>query len=321
MEEVSLVHQSDKKPKILIVDDMPTNIHMLINTLKGPYELVPAKDGETALQKAQSFEDLDLIILDIMMPGMDGYEVCKKLKSNEKTKNIPIIFVTAVSEAADKARGFELGAVDYITKPFIPVVVRARVKTHIELKQKSDMLEKMASIDSLTQIYNRRKFDSLLATEWSRMQRKHDDLALILIDIDHFKLYNDNYGHAQGDECLKQVAKAMQGVLPRPADFLGRYGGEEFVVVLPETDLKGAQTVAHRLKDAVESMSIPHEYSKTTKYITVSLGVSAAIPNEIDASPQVLTRCADKMLYQAKENGRNNVAATCLNDKMLKILD
>ncbi len=311
------MQQSYKKPKILIVDDMPTNIHMLINTLKGRYELVPAKDGETALQKARSFTNLDLIILDIMMPGMDGYEVCKKLKSDEKTKDIPIIFVTAVSEAADKARGFDLGAVDYITKPFIPVVVRARVKTHIELKQKSDMLEKMASIDSLTQIYNRRKFDGLLATEWSRMQRKHENLALILIDIDQFKLYNDNYGHAQGDDCLKQVAKAMQGALTRPADFLGRYGGEEFVAVLPETNLKGAQTVAHRLKDAVESMHIPHEYSQTAKYITVSLGVSAAKPNEIDASPQALTRCADKMLYQAKENGRNKVAAARLNDETL----
>ncbi len=301
-----------KRHKILVVDDSAENIDALDSLLKDDYMLSSATSGEMALQMAK--KDLpDLILLNIIMPGMDGYEVCYQLKSDEKTKDIQIIFVTSRDEDIDEAKAFNLGAVDYITKPFKSLQVQARLKTHINLKAKTDMLEKLVSLDGLTGIYNRRKFDEMLIQEWKRAQR-HDALfSLILIDIDHFKQFNDNYGHAQGDECLRKVAECLYAFASRPGDLVCRYGGEEFGVILPNTGIDGAQCVADNLRHQVETLYIVHEYSQTCEHVTISLGVAAVSPHDEKKSPHELIETADSMLYASKENGRNQVNSIELN--------
>jgi diguanylate cyclase (GGDEF)-like protein len=301
--------KSRKTRKILIVDDEPSNLDILMDLLKEDYKVVAALNGEKALEIARSGSPPDLILLDILMPEMDGYEVCRHLKESESTKSLPVIFVTAVSEVMDETRGFRLGAVDYITKPFHPPVVKARVKAHMELKIKSDMLEQLASIDGLTNLYNRRRLDELLCGEWNRCQRSKAPLSLIMIDIDYFKLFNDTYGHALGDQCLRDVAWTLKDCLRRPGDIIARYGGEEFAVLLPNTDMEGAENMAHKLRKEVESLKIPHSSSEVSGYVTISLGVATAFTDfALDSSVDLL-KTADSALYQSKKNGRNLV--TC----------
>jgi len=294
------------KQRILVVDDAVENITALVALLKDDYMVTAAKNGHKALQMALK-NPPDLILLDIMMPEMEGYEVCRQLKKNDATKNIPVIFITGLSEAMDEVKAFNTGAADYITKPFNPIVVKARVSTHLLLKQKSDALEALASLDGLTNIYNRRKFDETLEYECKRAARSHSPLALILMDIDYFKLFNDHYGHAQGDECLKKVASTLQNVVQRQDDFMGRYGGEEFVSILPSTDFKGVQRVAEELRQSIANLNIPHEYSKTAPYVSLSIGVAFIISQDASTSPTILIETADAMLYKSKENGRNQV--------------
>jgi PleD family two-component response regulator len=195
------MYRSSRKPMILVVDDVVENVDVLFYLLKADYTLAAARNGLKALRMVEK-RPPDLILLDIMMPEMDGYEVCRRLKEKNATRDIPIIFITSLSEAIDEARAFNLGAVDYITKPFQPIVVKARIRTHLNLKQKSDMLEAMVCLDGLTNIFYRRKFDRTLKQEWKRTFRNNRSLAMIMIDIDHFKLFNDHYGHIEGDECL-----------------------------------------------------------------------------------------------------------------------
>ncbi len=265
-----------KKQRILVVDDSAENIDILVSLFKDDYMVAAARDGAKSLKMAEK-NPPDLILLDIIMPGMDGYEVCRKLKENEVTRDIPVIFITALSEAIDEARAFGIGAVDFISKPFQPIVVKARVNTHLNLKKKSDMLEALAAIDGLTDIYNRRKFDETMDIEWRRAARSQGPLSLIMVDIDHFKLFNDNYGHARGDECLKKVAEALKNALRRPGDFVGRYGGEEFAVILADSDAAGALHVAETLRQTIADLNIPHEYSRIAPYITISLGVATVL--------------------------------------------
>ncbi len=294
------------RQKILIVDDMPANIAVLVKALTSDYEISVAVDGEDALSIAASEHAPDLILLDIMMPGVDGYEVCRRLKKDAATREIPVIFITAKDAEKDETRGLELGAVDYITKPFSLPIVKARVKTHLELKRKSDLLENLASLDGLTCIANRRRFDQLLEAEWSRALRTASWISIIMLDIDFFKAFNDNYGHAAGDDCLRKVAEALEGSLRRSADTVARYGGEEFVAILPGTEPDGASTVAETLRQAVELLAIAHAYSAVSQVVTVSAGVASAIPMA-DSSAGTLVACADKRLYEAKFEGRNRV--------------
>ncbi len=296
-----------KTRKILIVDDEPANLDILMSLLRDDYKVVAALNGEKALEMASSDSPPDLVLLDILMPGMDGYEVCRQLKENDATKNLPVIFVTAVSEVMDETRGFKLGAVDYITKPFHPPVIKARVKAHIELKIKSDMLEKLASIDGLTNLYNRRRLDELLSSEWNRCLRSKTPLSLIMIDIDFFKLFNDTYGHAMGDQCLRDVAWTLKDCLRRPGDIIARYGGEEFAVLLSGSDAKGAKSMADKLREEVQSLKIPHASSEVSEYVTISLGVATAFAAEDIDSPAELLTAADSALYHSKKNGRNLV--------------
>ncbi|CCK79041.1 diguanylate cyclase domain-containing protein [Desulfobacula toluolica] len=298
----------DEFNRILIVDDERQNIKILTEFLRDDYKIMAAKDGETAITALTKSTLPDLILLDIMMPGINGYEVIKQLKSNERTREIPVIFITALDATDDESLGFEMGAVDYITKPFKPVIVKARLKTHLQLKQKTDLLDRLASFDGLTQIPNRRNFDMVLEKEIGKTLRNGSLLSLLLMDIDHFKKFNDNYGHIEGDACLKKVALALKEVISRPGDFVARYGGEEFAMILPETDLKGAIHIARQAQQSVQRLCIPHATSKVSKYLSISIGVATKLSGKKD-NPIELTQKADTALYQAKANGRNCVVS------------
>ncbi|MDX1361465.1 MAG: diguanylate cyclase, partial [Pseudoalteromonas tetraodonis] len=227
------------KAKILIVDDDAHNRIILEKTLSDEHDVYLVTSGEDALEFVKHTQ-IDLIILDIMMPGMNGYEVLVQLKENSISQAIPIIFISANNRHEDEAKGLELGAMDYIGKPFSAAIVKVRVRNQLLIKQKNDLLEMLASIDGLTEIPNRRYLDENLEREWRRSKRNHSPLCVLLIDIDHFKRYNDYYGHRAGDECLKTVAKTLATQCERGGDFIARYGGEEFVAVLPETNQQGA---------------------------------------------------------------------------------
>jgi len=290
---------------ILIVDDVPNNIEILLGALERDYDTQFATSGVEALELLKN-ELPDLILLDVMMPGMDGYEVCRRLKDAPATQNIPIIFVTARDAVRDQEHGFNIGAVDYITKPYEISLLRARVRTHITLKRKSDLLETLVALDGLTSIPNRRRFDETLCIEWRRAIREQTSLALIMADVDQFKNYNDFYGHGAGDNCLRDVATCLVETVRRPGDLAARYGGEEFAVILPDCDSFGAQYVAEQFRAIVTARKIPHLRSSVANHITISAGVAACIPTATDAPEELLKR-ADLALYQAKWNGRNRV--------------
>ncbi len=297
----------ESRHKVLIIDDEPTNIKILAEALRTEYATLFATNGERGLKLAVE-QTPDLILLDVMMPGMDGYTVCRALKADNRTRNIPVIFITARCQLEDELQGLSLGAVDYITKPFQAPIVKARVRTHLDLKRKYDLLESLASLDGLTEIANRRRFDEALDKEWRRCLRFTLSLSLVMMDIDFFKPFNDHYGHTAGDDCLRRVARAIKGCLPRGGDLAARYGGEEFVGLLPDTELEGALNVAEKLRNAVDQLNIPHEHSSISDHVTMSLGVATTVPSASETS-MILVKSADARLYEAKANGRNQVAA------------
>ena len=296
-----------KQPVILIIDDVPTNIQVLAEFLRSDYRVRVAASGKIAFDIIEKLGAPDLILLDVMMPDMDGYEVCRRLKESDKTKHVPVIFVTTKSDIRDEEYGLRLGAVDYISKPFHLPIVLARVYNHINLKIKTDLLESQAMLDGLTNIPNRRRFDETLINEWKRAQRTGQMLSLIIADIDYFKRYNDYYGHSMGDLCLKKVANTLAESVKRPSDLVARYGGEEFVALLPATNLQGANTIAKYFREQVEQLHILHEYSNTASVVTISLGVACIKPQEDNISSEELLRLADHKLYQAKDDGRNRI--------------
>ncbi|GAK57487.1 GGDEF domain response regulator receiver [Candidatus Vecturithrix granuli] len=306
------MNRKEPKQTILIVDDIPTNIKVLGDTLKKEFTVRFATDGLKALEIAQSSSPPDIILLDIMMPGMDGYEVCRRLKASEQTQHIPVIFITALSQEEDETKGLELGAVDYITKPFSLPIVKIRVKTHLELKRHRDMLERLSMLDPLTGIPNRRRFDEIFELEWKRAERDATFLALIMIDIDFFKNFNDQYEHQSGDECLIQVAQTLVHSVHRPGDCLARYGGEEFACILPGTDIQGALRVAENMREEIEGLQIPHDRSPVSPYVTISLGAASILPARMNWPEKLLTG-ADHALYQAKGEGRNRVKIVDIN--------
>ncbi|GAB0056320.1 Response regulator PleD [Candidatus Magnetaquicoccaceae bacterium FCR-1] len=293
------------QPTVLVVDDEATNIEVLAKLLQPDHRVLFTTDPSKAMNLAE-MKGPDLILLDVIMPNMDGYEVCRRLKSRASTRDIPVIFVTAMGEEQFEAIGFEAGGVDYITKPVKPFLLRARVKTHIDLKRQSDLLRRLASLDGLTGIPNRRSLDEFLRQEWHRGLRHESRLSAMLIDVDFFKKFNDVQGHQAGDVCLRQIAEALSRTLERKTDLVARYGGEEFACILPETPLQGAVHTAEKIKQAVASLAIPHPQSDVADIVTLSMGVISVTPKR-GHEPEEILAAADQFLYMAKLSGRNQI--------------
>lgn len=305
-----LLDATQGKPKLLLVDDQPINIQVLYQIFSADFQVFMATSGAQALAICKD-NPPDLVLLDVVMPGMDGFEVCTQLKADAATHNIPVIFVTAHNDAAQETHGLELGAVDFISKPVNPAVVRARVKTHLTLKQQSDILRKLVFLDGLSGVYNRRYFDQQLSMEMARSVRNQSPLALIMLDVDFFKRYNDRYGHQAGDDCLRQIAVTLKGGLRRPADLVARYGGEEFACILPETSFDDAMALACELEQRVRGKNILHESSDAAKVVTISLGVAGRQGNTAGDASALLAE-ADAQLYKAKNAGRGRVCGDLL---------
>ena len=313
MPKVSRMTNKKHMERILIVDDEAFNRKILADLFKGKYTVVQAKDGKQALARAMSDTPPNLILLDIMMPGMDGYEVMGQLKNEERTKDIPVIFVTAMDGESDEVAGLKLGAVDFIPKPFRTAVVELRVSNHLRLQRYHKMLETMSYHDGLTTIPNRRNFDSALYHEWNRAVRDQSNLAVLMMDVDHFKQYNDHYGHQEGDNCLQNIALTLSAACKRNIDLVARYGGEEFVALLPGTAEDGARSVAESFRLAIMELNIPHVDSSIAKVVTISIGGAVVSPTTAKEMETVI-KIADDCLYQSKKNGRNQV--TCITHNL-----
>lgn len=329
---MQLLEAIPKKEYILVVDDTPPNLQLLLATLtrKG-YEAHGITDGSVALANMQN-KLPDLVLLDINMPNIDGFQVCQQLKSNDLTRDVPVMFISGRDEVLDKVQAFALGGVDYITKPFQIAELLARVENQLALRrlqrqlqeqnellkieinnriiaetslqEANKQLERLVNLDGLTELANRRCFDEYLEQEWQRMAREQMPLSLIMCDIDFFKNYNDTYGHVAGDDCLRKVSRLLREAVRRPADLAARYGGEEFVLVLPNTDIEGSVVIAENVRQGLIDLKMMHEDSSVSKFVTISMGVTALIP-KADSHPSVLLTAADYALYRAKELGRN----------------
>ena len=299
-----------RRPRLLVVDDQAINVQTLYQAFSGDHQVFMATSGAQALT-ACTAKRPDLILLDVQMPGMDGYEVCRRLKAEEDTRDIPVIFVTAHNDETAETLGLDVGAVDFISKPINPKIVRARVRTHLTLKAQSDLLRRMVYTDGLTGVHNRRHFDERLSLEWSRALRSGAPLGVVMLDVDFFKRYNDRYGHQAGDDALRQVASALQSALKRPADLVARYGGEEFVCLLPETDLEGAISLGQDLRERVLSLAIEHADSSAHSHLSISVGACTK-PAGVTGTAEALLRQSDSQLYLAKSGGRNRVQGAAL---------
>ena len=290
---------------LLIVDDEKQNRLLLTELFGTTYKIIQAKNGVQALEKARQHRP-DLILLDVLMPEMDGMDVLRELKRDDATRLIPVIFITALDSATDEANGLNLGAVDYISKPFHPPTVRVRVRNQLQLLHQRRLLEQLASLDGLTGIPNRRQFDATLLKEWHRCQRNQQPLSLIVADVDFFKKYNDALGHAAGDRVLQEVAATLRQAARRPGDLVARYGGEEFVLLLPETDATSAQALAEGLQQLLHSKAFAHPNSSLGPWLTMSMGGNTTVPSTTALDPEFFT-LADAALYRAKHQGRNQV--------------
>jgi diguanylate cyclase (GGDEF)-like protein len=294
-----------KKNSVLIVDDDKSNIIALTHIIMSlDYNVYVAKNGPDAVEAAANCCP-DVILLDIIMPNMDGYEVFTQLKNTEKTRSIPVIFISGLGKAEDEEKGLLLGASDYISKPFSPMIVKLRIQNQIQILNQMEMIKKLSMIDPLTSIPNRRNFDYRLTLEWNHSIRNKTPLSILLIDVDKFKFYNDTYGHLQGDTALKTAAQAITGSLRRSVDFAARWGGEEFAVLLPGTASSGAYEIAEKIRFNIGDSCIPCADEIASK-ITASIGVNTVAPIP-DSSVNDFIKEADEALYNAKETGRNKV--------------
>lgn len=294
------------RPKILAVDDQSFNLKIIVDIFKADFEVFIATSGRQAIEKAGQVLP-DIILLDIKMPDVSGYDVCQQLKADPISSRIPIIFLTSQHDEADEVEGFMLGASDFISKPINAIIVRARVEAHLTAKLQSDYLKRVALVDQLTGVGNRRKYEEEIRRCWNICWREHMPLAVLLLDIDHFKKYNDHYGHQGGDECLATVAGAIQTSLKRPLDSVSRYGGEEFVCILPFTPLEGASQLGESVCEGVRKLGLVHAES-VVGIVTVSIGISAVVPVS-EEGHLALIELADSQLYQAKRLGRDRCCA------------
>ena len=292
--------------RLLLVDDSPTNLRFLAHVLHNMGEIFFATDGPSALKIARDKQP-DLILLDVEMPGMTGYDVCQQMKQEPLLSDVAIIFVTSHQSMDHEVRALEVGAVDFITKPLNPPIVRARVRTHLTLKQQSDKLRRLANRDGMTGVFNRRALDEILAVEFRRHMRIAAPLGLAMLDVDFFKSYNDSYGHLLGDDCLRHIAKTIPASPRRPAESVCRYGGEEFMVVLPNCNEAQTLQYANWLIDQVHKLVLPHQASEFG-IVTISVGVVSMVPTEQVTIPELVQFC-DMALYDAKHQGRDRVCA------------
>lgn len=293
----------ERQPTLLIVDDEVINLNILADAFKDQYRLLVTKSGAQGLVRAMN-HDVDLVLLDIMLPDMDGYEVCKRLKENEKTRDIPVIFITAKSAIVDEELGLQAGAVDYIDKPFYLPIVKARVETHLALRHKSKLLEKMASLDGLTCLANRRKFDEYYTIEYKRALRDGSPLSIAMVDIDYFKPYNDNYGHAAGDKVLKMVGELLQQMSEHSADMVARYGGDDFLLVLPNCCAEDAANYCRSLIDKLAQKRWQHLYSPISQFLSFSIG-GTTFTSDYKLEQQQVFEKMEQALFKAKSDGRN----------------
>ncbi|MCL2577650.1 MAG: diguanylate cyclase [Defluviitaleaceae bacterium] len=299
----------NKKNSILIVDDEPMNIVVLTHILKPDYTVHVERDGMSCMEAVYELMP-DLIILDILMPTMSGFEVITALKNDAATKDIPVIFITGLNSSKDEEKGLKLGAADYISKPFSPAVVKLRVKHQLQIVNQMRIIYKISITDELTGIGNRRYFYTHLEKEWQRAMRRKDFMSFLILDIDNFKVYNDTYGHLQGDIILKEAAQVIEKSLSRVTDKAARWGGEEFAVILPHTDLDGAKYVAEKIRSAIENHTFSTDDPKSTR-ITVSIGINCRIPSHTSSySLKNYVSDADKLLYRAKATGKNKICAS-----------
>ena len=313
-------------PVVLLVDDQLMVVEGIRRMLAeySDIEFHYCTDPEQALMLAAEIQPT-IILQDLIMPQIDGYELVEAYRKNTATRNIPVIVLSTREDPHDKCAAFENGANDYLVKIPDKVELVARIRAHtkhyltqlerdeaflalgrlqLELKRSNEELQKLTCLDGLTGIANRRRFDDFIRKECLRSAREGTTLSLILIDIDYFKAYNDCYGHLQGDECLRTVARALQQALHRPADLVARYGGEEFAVVLPNTNAQGAMQLADSLRKVVETLRLPHPGSPLHDFVTISMGIASKVASE-KASPTDLIQMADAALYEAKHAGRN----------------
>lgn len=288
---------------ILLVDDDPSTIHVVGRMLVGLGQLRFATSGRGALQQLRS-TPVDLVLLDAEMPGMDGYEVCAAMQADPDIAGTPVIFVTAHGAQEFELKGLETGAADFIVKPISEPLLLARVRTQLRIKRLTDELRSLATMDALTGVANRRSFDAALANEWRRCSRDRVPLGLLLVDVDHFKRFNDRLGHPAGDACLRAVAQALAAALQRPGDLAARYGGEEFALLLPGTSADGLRHVAERVLNGIAALGIPHPDSDCSACVSVSIGGECVLPGEAGRLPEQLIAAADRALYAAKAEGR-----------------
>jgi diguanylate cyclase (GGDEF)-like protein len=298
--------EGSQKNSVLIVDDEQSNLILLNKILSPDYTVYAAKSGTEALERVAK-DAPDLILLDILMPDLNGFEVLAQLKNAPETRDIPVIVISGLTGEEDEERGFFQGAVDYITKPFKAAIVRARVHTHMRILQHIRIIEQLGLTDPLTNIANRRGFDERMTREWRRAIREKLPISFLMMDVDKFKVYNDTYGHPQGDVLLQSVAKIFAEAARRSCDMAARLGGEEFGVLIPSTDLEGALLIAEQIRAAVEALRIPTADGVITT-VTISVGVVSRIPEEGSAIKDFLKQ-ADENLYTAKTTGRNRVCS------------
>lgn len=297
--------------KILIVDDSPTQAAQLKSILDMDYDVTVAQTATEGLSHASSGK-FTLVLLDVVMPGMDGFTLLKKLQEEIITQSVPVILITSLSDIQHEQMGLRLGAVDYITKPFHPLIVKARVNTHIKLYQYRKQVEYQSMTDQLTKIANRRQHDYHSVIKWKEASRLRVPFSICMFDIDHFKAYNDTFGHPAGDKVIAGVAKLISSNLKRSTDFVARYGGEEFVAFLVGDSAEKAFQHLKKIRQAVEELHMPHDPA-TAQWVTISIGGVTVIPPK-DSSYDAYLKIADTMLYDAKRSGRNRVVWA--NEKM-----
>ncbi|MEW8070884.1 MAG: diguanylate cyclase [Candidatus Thiodiazotropha sp.] len=292
--------------KLLIIDNGDENAPVLNRLLENDYNTTCANTVDELNCLLSQTQYPDLILLDLFKSAGDGLDVCRALKENPYTADIPVVLIADRQDPNDEIMALSLGAVDFIVKPFCLSVIKARINSHLTTKFRADLLERLANIDPLTHIPNRRRFDLSLQQEWRRAMRKGSYIAVLMIDLDGFKVYNDMYGHSSGDDYLRKIARCLSGLLKRPGDIVARYGGEEFVVLLPDCNLENAFKIAERIRSAVELISRQNKVAGQQNLVTASIGCAAVKATKNHSVKQLIVK-ADKNLYKAKSLGKNRV--------------